>query len=219
MKWWSWMPRSSFFECWVLSQLYHSSFTFIKRLFSSFSLSAIRVVLSAFLTLLIFLPAILIPAWLHPAQHFPYESPLDCKEIQPVHPEGNQSWMFIGGTDVEAETPILWLPYAKRWLIWKDSDAGKDWRQEEKGMAEDEMVGWYHWLDGHEFEWTTPRVGDGQGSLVCCSPWVHKESYMTEWLNWTELNAEYKLNKQGDSIQLWCTPSQFWTSPLFHVPF
>ena len=80
------------------------------------------------------------------------ESPLDCKEAQPVHPKGNQSWMFIGRTDVEAETPILWLPDVKNWLTGKDLDGGKDWRQEEKGMTEDEMVGWHHWLDGHEFE-------------------------------------------------------------------
>ena len=80
------------------------------------------------------------------------ESPLDCKEIQPVHPRGNQSWIFIGRTDVEAETPILWPPDVKNWLIGKDSVAGKEWRWEEKGTTEDEMVGWHHWLDGHEFE-------------------------------------------------------------------
>ena len=80
------------------------------------------------------------------------ESPLDCKEIQPVHPKGNQSWIFIRRTDVEGETPILWPPDAKSWLIWKDADAGKDWRQEEKGMTEDEMIGWHHRLNGHEFE-------------------------------------------------------------------
>ena len=80
------------------------------------------------------------------------ESPLDCKEIRPVHPKGNQSWIFIGRTDAEAEIPILWPPDVKNWLIWKDSDAGKDWRQKEKGTTEDEMVGWHHWLDGHEFE-------------------------------------------------------------------
>ena len=111
------------------------------------------------------------------------ESPLDCKEIKPVNPKGNQSWIFIRRTDAEAETPILWLPDAKNWLIGKDPDAGKDWRQEEKGMMEDEMVGWHHWLDGHEFE-QAPGVGDGQGSLACCSPWDHKESDMTERLNW-----------------------------------
>ena len=97
-------------------------------------------------------------------------SALDCKEIQPVHPEGNQPWIFTGRADAEAETPILWPPDAKNWLIGKDPDAGKDWRQEEKGTTEDEMVGWHHWLDGHEFE-EAPGVGDGQGSLACCSPW------------------------------------------------
>ena len=114
------------------------------------------------------------------------ESPLDCKEIQPVHPKGNQSLIFTGRTDVEAETPILWPPDVKNWLIRKDPDAGKDWRQEEKGTTEDEMVGWHHRLDGHEFEQAL-EVGDGQGSLACCSPWGHKESNTTEWLNWTEL--------------------------------
>ena len=117
------------------------------------------------------------------------ESPLDCTEIQPVHSEGNQSWIFIGRTDAEAETPMLWPPDAKNWLIGKDLDAGKDRRQEEKGMTEDEMVGWHHWLEGHEFE-QAPGVGDGQGGLVCCSPWCHKESDTTEQLNWTELKAE-----------------------------
>ena len=97
------------------------------------------------------------------------ESPLDCKEIQPVHPKGNQSCIFIGRTDAEADTPILWLPDAKNWLTRKDLDVGEDWRPEEKGMTEDEMVGWYHWLDGHEFEWA-PGAGDGQGSLACFSP-------------------------------------------------
>ena len=101
------------------------------------------------------------------------ESPLDCKEIQPVHPKGDQSWVFIGRTDVEAETPILCPPDEKSWLIWKDPDSGKDWRQEEKGMTEDEMVGWHHWLNGHEFE-QAPGDGEGQGSLVCYSPWVAK---------------------------------------------
>ena len=111
------------------------------------------------------------------------DSPLDCKEIQPVHSEGDQSWVFTGRTDVEAETPILWPPNAKRWLIWKDPDAGKDWRQEEKQTTEDEMVGWHHWLNGHGFGWT-PGVGDGQWGLVCCSSWGHKELDTTEWLNW-----------------------------------
>ena len=114
------------------------------------------------------------------------ESPLDCKEIQPVHPKGNQSWIFIGRIDAEAETPIFWLPDAKNWLIWKNPDAGKNWRREEKGVTELEMVGWHHWLNGHEFE-LAPEVGDGQGSLVCCSPWGCKESDTAEQLNWTEL--------------------------------
>ena len=109
------------------------------------------------------------------------ESPLDCKEIQPVHPKGNQSWIFIGGTDAKAEAPILWPPDVKNWLIGKDPDAGKDWRQEEKGRTEDEMVGWHHQFDGHEFE-QAPGVG-----LSCCRPWGHKELDMTEWLSWTEI--------------------------------
>ena len=114
------------------------------------------------------------------------ESPLDWKEIQPVHSEGDHSWDFFGRTDAEAEAPILWLPDVKNWLIGKDPDAGKYWRWEEKGTTEDEMAGWHHWLDGRESE-CTPGVGDGQGSLACCSPWSHKESDMTERLNWTEL--------------------------------
>ena len=113
------------------------------------------------------------------------ESPLDCKEIQPVHPKGNQSWIFIGRTDAEAEAPILWPPDEKNWLIGKDPDAGKDWRQEEKGTTEDETVVWHHWLNGHEFEQAL-GVGDGQGILACHSPWSHKESDMTERLNWTD---------------------------------
>ena len=120
------------------------------------------------------------------------ESLLDCKEIQPVHPKGNQSWIFIGRTDQhqsfqQAETPVLWLPDAKSWLIWKDPDAGRDWGPEEKGMTENEMVGWHDRLNGHEFEQAL-GVGDGQGGLACCSPWGRKESEMTEGLNWTELN-------------------------------
>ena len=112
------------------------------------------------------------------------ESPLDYKEIQPVHPRGNQSWIFTGRTDAEAKAPILWPPDAKNWPIGKDPDAGKDWGQEEKQVAKDEMVGWHHWLSGREFE-QAPGVGDGQGSLVCCSPWGCKESDRTEQLNWT----------------------------------
>ena len=114
--------------------------------------------------------------------------PLDCKEIQSVHPKEDQSWIFIGRTEVEAETPILWPPDTKSWLIWKNPDSWEYWRQEEKEMAEDEMVGWHHRLNGHEFE-QTPVVGAGQGGLACCSPWGHKESGTTERLNWTQLNS------------------------------
>ena len=113
------------------------------------------------------------------------ESPLSCKEIQPVHHKGNQSWIFTRKTDAKAETPILWLPDAKNWLIWKDTEAENNWRQEEKGMTEDEMVGWHHRLDGHEFE-QVPRVGDWQGSLMCCkSMWsqIFGHNWAIE-LNW-----------------------------------
>ena len=116
------------------------------------------------------------------------ESPLDCKEIQPVHPKGDQSWIFIGRTDAEAEMQILWPPDAKSWLIWKDPDAGKDWGQEEKGTTEDEMVGWHHWLDGHGFGWTLGVV-DGQGGLVCAVHGVTKS--WTRLNDWTELNFGY----------------------------
>ena len=111
---------------------------------------------------------------------------LDCKEVQPVHPKGDQSWIFIGRTDVEAETPILWPVDVKSWLTGKDPDAGKDWRREEKRTTEDEMVGWHHWLDGHGFGWTSV-VGNGLGGLVYCGSWGRKESDTTERLNWTEL--------------------------------
>ena len=113
------------------------------------------------------------------------ESPLDCKEIQPVHSEGDQPWDFFGRNDAKAEAPVLWPPHAKSWLIGKESDAGKDWEQEEKGMTEDEMAGWHHWLDGRESEWT-PGVGDGQGGLARCDSWDCKESDTTERLNWTK---------------------------------
>ena len=115
------------------------------------------------------------------------ESPMDCKEVQPVHPKGDQSWLFIGRTDTEAETPILWLPDVKNWLIRKYPDAWKNWRQEEKGTTEHEMVGWHHQFNGHEFE-STLGVGDGQGGLACCSPWGREELDTSEHLNWTELN-------------------------------
>ena len=118
------------------------------------------------------------------------ENPLNCKEIQPVHFKGDQSWVFIGRTDAEAETPILWLPPAKSWLIGKDPDAGRDWGQEENGTIEDEMAGWHHRLDERESGWT-PGVGDGQGGLACCDSWGCKESDTTERLNWTELNRRH----------------------------
>ena len=120
------------------------------------------------------------------------ESPLDWKEIQQVHPKGNQSWIVIGRTDAKAETPILWPPHAKSWLIGKDPDAGRDWGQEEKEMTKDEMAGWYHWLDRHESEWTL-GVGDGQGGLACWNSWGLKELDTTEQLNWTELNQSLSI--------------------------
>ena len=114
------------------------------------------------------------------------ESPLDFKEIQPIHPKGDQSWVFIGRIHADAETPILWPAHVKSWLIGKDPDAGRDWGQEEKGTTEDEMAGWHHRLDGHEFEWT-PGVGDGQGGLVWCDSWGHRVGH-----NWaTKLNWSY----------------------------
>ena len=114
------------------------------------------------------------------------ESPLDCKEIQSVHPKGDESWVFIGRTDDEADGPIVWPPHEKSWLIWKDPDARKDWRQEEKGTTVDEMVGWHHQLNGHGFGWTL-GVGDGLASLACCGSWVLRvgHDWVTE-LNWTE---------------------------------
>ena len=120
------------------------------------------------------------------------ESPLDCKEIHPVHPKGDQSWVFIGRTDAEGETLVLWSPDVKNWLIGKDPDAGKDWRQEEKRTTEDEMVGWHHQLNGHESEQAL-GVGEGQGSLAFCSPRGCKESDTTEWLNWTGSVMMYHL--------------------------
>ena len=131
------------------------------------------------------------------------ESPLGCKEIQPVNPKGNQSWIFIGRTDAGAL--VLWPPDMKKWLIRKDPDPGKDWRQKEEGMTEDEMVGWHHWLNGHEFE-QAPGVGNGQGSLACCSSWDPKESDMTEWLDWTD--STHKWVKSLSRVRLFVTP---WT--------
>ena len=113
------------------------------------------------------------------------ESPLDCKEIQVVHSEGDKPWDFFGRNDAKAETPVLWLPPAKSWLIGKDSDAGRDWGQEEKGTTEDEMAGWHHWLDARESEWT-PGVCFGQGGMACCDSWGRKESDTTEQLIWSD---------------------------------
>ena len=114
------------------------------------------------------------------------ESPLDCKEFQPVHSEGDPPWDFFGRNDAKAEAPVLWPPHAKSWLIGKDSDAGRNWCQEEKGTTEDEMAGWHHRLDGRESEWT-PGDGDGQGGLACYNSWGRKESDATERLNWTDI--------------------------------
>ena len=130
------------------------------------------------------------------------ESPLDFKKVQPVHPKGDQSWVFTGRTDAEAETPILWPPHAKSWLIRKDPDAGRDWGQEEKGTTEDKMAGWHHQLNGHEFGWTL-GVGDGQGSLACCDSWGHKESDMTKRLNWTELKEVLNLDVKSRKKIYW----------------
>ena len=125
------------------------------------------------------------------------ESSLDFKEIKPAHLKGNQSRIFFGRSDAEAETPILWPPDAKNWLNWKDPYVGKDWRQE-KGTTEDEMVGWHHWLNGHEFE-QAPGVGDGQGSLACCSPWGSKELDTTE-----RLNRYFQAVAAQRSLKQWC---------------
>ena len=144
-----------------------------------------------------------------------FESPLDCKKIQPVHPTGDQSWVFIGRTDAKAETPILGPPNMKSWLIWKDPDAGKDWGQEEKGTTEDEMVGWHHQLNGHEFEWTL-GVDDWQGSLACWGSWgIKSQTWLSDWkeLNWIEsyisiitlnvngLNAQTKRHRLAGQIK------------------
>ena len=128
------------------------------------------------------------------------ESPLDCKEIQPVHSEGDQSWLFIGRTDVEAETPILWPPDVKSWLIGKDPDAGKDWGQEEMGMREDEMVGWHHRLNGHGFGWT-PGVSDGQGGLVCCSSWGCFQTWLSSWTELINIELPWWLSGKESACQ------------------
>ena len=141
-------------------------------------------------------------------------NPMDCSmpglpfhRQLPVHPKGAQSWVVSGGTDVEAETPILWPSDGKSWLIWKDPDAGRHWGQEEKGTAEDEMVGWHHWLNGHEFGWTL-GVGDGQGGLACCGSWVAKSQ--TRLSDWTE----HAYTTQSH-LQIQCSPHQN-SSGIFH---
>ena len=138
------------------------------------------------------------------------EDPWESLGMQGVNPKGNQSWLFIGRPDTEA--PILWPPNVKKWLNGKDSDAGKDWRQEEKGTTEDETVGWHHWHDGHEFEQAL-GVGDGQGSLVSCSLWDRDESDMTEQLNWTEqcYGKNWAIKHQ------WLSPSLHPSHPSFLV--
>ena len=138
------------------------------------------------------------------------ESLLDCKAIQPVHPKGNQSWIFFGKTDAKAETPILWPSDVKNWLIEKDPDAGKDWRWE-KGMTEDEMVGWHHRLNGHEFGWA-PGVGVGQGGLACCGSWGCKESDTTEWLNRTELRGILFMRRSE-----WCFSYKIYSISLSYI--
>ena len=144
------------------------------------------------------------------------ESPLNFKKIEPVHPKGDQSWVFIGRTDAEIEAPILWPPDAKRWLIGKDPDAGKDWRQE-KVMTEDEMVGWHNLLKGHEFEQAL-GVGDGQGTLECCSPWGRRQLDITEQLNWTELIDGMKLIKFYFSrVTFWYAFKIIHSSPVIWI--
>ena len=131
-------------------------------------------------------------------------SPLDCKEIQPVHPKGNQSGIFIGKTDTKAEAPILWPPDVKSWLTGKDPDAGRDWRQEEKGTTEDEMVGWHHQLDGHEFGWP-PGVGDGQGGLACCDSWVAKnQMWLSVWTELTDVKDLVRSSQPWDILLIYC---------------
>ena len=135
---------------------------------------------------------------------------LGLQEIQPVHSKGDQSWDFFGRTDAKAETLVLWPPHVKSWLIGKDSDDGRDWGQEEKGTTEDEMAGWHHWLDGHEFGWTSGVGDDGQGGLACYNSWGRKELDTTERLNWTELkrNVDRSLSKKEVRI--------FWSSIQVH---
>ena len=142
----------------------------------------------------------------------------DCKEIQPLHSKGDQSWVFFGRNDAKAETTVLWPPHVKSWLIGKDSDAGRDWGQEEKGTTEGEMVGWCHWLDGHEFEWTL-GVGNGQGGLACCNSWGHKQSDTTERLNWTELhNLFQKIEERTFPHSFYATSITWYQNQTETVP-
>ena len=145
------------------------------------------------------------------------ESPLDCKEIQPVHSEGDQPWVFFGRNDAKAETPVPWSPHVKSRLIGKDSDAGRDWEQEEKETTEDEMAVWHHWLDRCKSEWT-PGVGDGQGGLACCNSWGCKELDTIEWLKWTELNYQlHKEDRQYNISLLNIYFSELWHIAIFKV--
>ena len=141
------------------------------------------------------------------------ESPLDFKDIQPVHSKKDQPWDFFGRNDANAETPVLWPPHAKSWLIGKDPDAGRDWRQEENGTTEEEMAGWHHWLNGRESEWT-PGVGDGQGGLVCCDSWGPRELDTTEWLNWTELNCFIPYSKAKFAYYSRCFLTSYFCIPV-----
>ena len=142
------------------------------------------------------------------------ESPFDCKEIQPVHSEGDQPWDFCGRNDAKAETPVLWPPHAKSWLIGEDSDAGRDWGKEEKGKTEDEIAGWHHWLDGCESEWTL-EVSYGQGGLACCDAWGRKESDTTERLNWTEKEYIWISSNEVDETGAYYTE---WSKPESNTP-
>ena len=144
------------------------------------------------------------------------EGPLDCKEIQPVHSEGDQPWNFFGRNDAKTETPVLCPPHVKSWVIGKDSDAGRDWGQEEKGTTEDEMARWHHGLDGRESGWT-PGDGDGQGSLACCDSGGRKESDMTERLKWTELNSGGHLWTWHHTRSMNMLASWYWES--LHASF
>ena len=154
------------------------------------------------------------------------ESPLACKEIQPVHSE-DQPWDFFGRNDAEAESPVLWSPHAKSWLVGKDSDAGRDWGQAEKGTTEDEMAGWHHWLNGCEFGWT-PGDGDGQGGLVCCDSWGRRVGH--DWLNWTEVNVTFSVHPMvsfpccvhKSVFYIWLysfSANRFITTIFFNIPY